>query len=338
MEEGVKNVATLNFSAFAQAIQSGTANMEPTNVVRLIFEAVTSCDNVMNPAKDAYYDSKECLAYFKAEANVSPKIAEATKVMVVCRHAEDYFSGIFLDSILPQRENNVVENLVNAINADETIPTATKDMFMSAVSEGEYSQLYYQVFLYSLGSPNNQNKKKKKVKTAEVWSSLTELDSVMKQLPHPVKLTPPEELAEAELTYSTQLLKAYTDDAGTEINSKNVAGSIYNTHFKRQRQNFYCAESVNRAVVEAFTPDEDVFGDFKDEVYASIIDEYEDQQGSRPYDRVKAVVKAAGNAPLSKSVLVHLPKWVGPEEKKGTCHMLVNDERISWVDEGDKTV
>ena len=87
-------MAILNFSAFAQAVQSGTANMEPTNVVRLILNSVTSCNNATNPAKGAYFESRECLEYFRAESNVSPKIAEATKNSGVCRFALEYFSNV----------------------------------------------------------------------------------------------------------------------------------------------------------------------------------------------------------------------------------------------------
>lgn len=338
MGEGEDSMAILNFSAFAQAVQSGTANMEPTNVVRLILNSVTSCNNATNPAKGAYFESRECLEYFRAESNVSPKIAEATKNSGVCKFALEYFSNDFLEPILPQRENNIVNKLVNIMKTDPEIPKATMDMFDDFVETGKYSELYYQAFLYCLGSPNNQNrdnKKKKKVKSDEVWACLTELDTVMKRFPKPVQLTPPEVLAEIELDYSAQLLSAYSDDAKEEINNENVLQSRYGSHYKRQRHDFYSAESVRRAVLEAFSPDEDVFGDFKKEVHSLIIDEYEDQKGNPPLDVAKAVIKYAGNANMSKSVLVHLPKWVGAEEKKGACHMLVNDGRIKWVEKDD---
>lgn len=337
-EKGDENVAILNFSAFAQAVQSGTANMDPTNVVRLILDSVTTCGSALNPAKDVYFEPKECNEYFKAETNVSPRIAEATKESAVCRFAQTYFEDTFVDAILPQRENNVVENIVNTINGDATIPHSTRVMFETLVDNEEYPLLYYQVFLYCLGSPNNQNKdnkKKKKAKSDEVWACLTELDTVMKQFPKPVQLIPPDILAETELEYATQLLAAYSDDANEDINCDNILQSKYATHYKRQRKDYYSAESVRRAVLEAFSTDEDVFGDFKKEVHSLIVDEYEDQQGNRPLHIAKAIIKYAGNANVSKSVLVHLPKWVGAEEKKGACHMLVNDGEIKWVEKND---
>lgn len=331
-------MAILNFSAFAQAVQSGTANMEPTNVVRLILSSVTSCNNATNPAKDVYFESRECLEYFRAETNVSPRITEATKNTGVCKFTQEYFLNEFWEPILPQRENNVVDKLVNVIKTDPTIPKVTMNMFDSLVEDGNFSELFYQVFLYCLGSPNNQNKvnkKKKRVKSDEVWACLTELDTVMKRFPKPVQLTTPEVLAEIELDYATQLLATYSDDANEEINNENVLQSKYSSHYKRQRHDFYSAESVRRAVLEAFSPDEDVFGDFKNEVHSLIIDEYEDLQGNPPLAIAKATIKYAGNANMSKSVLVHLPKWVGAEEKKGACHMLVDDGKIKWVEKDD---
>lgn len=336
-------MAILNFSAFAKAVQSGTANMEPTNVVRLILDSVTSCDNATNPAKGVYFEPKECLEYFRAETNVSPRIAEATKNSGVCKFVKEYFESTLLDQILPQRENNVASNIENIIKTDPNIPERTRKIFEELLEEENYPELYYQAFLYSLGSPNNQHKedkKKKKAKSDDVWACLTELDTVMKKFPKPVQLMPPDILAEKEQEYSTQLFAAYSDDAKAEINSDNIYDSKYGNHYKRQRHDFYSAESVRRAVLEAFAEDEDVFGDFKDEIYSLIIDEYEELQGESPLAVVKATIKYAGNSNMSKSVLVHLPKWVGAEEKKGACHMLVNDGRIAWVekDENEKTL
>ena len=342
-EGGVGNLAILNFSAFAQAIQSGTANMDPTNVVRLILDSVTSCDKATNPANGAYFEPKECLEYYRAETNVSPRIAEATKNTGVCKFAQDYFASSLLEPILPQRENNVISRVINIIKTDPNIPDQTMKMFDELIESEDYPELYFQAFLYCLGSPNNQNKenkRKKKVKSDDVWACLTELDSVMKKFPKPIQLTPPDELAEKEQEYSTQLLAAYSDDADEEITSENIYDTKYSSHYKRQKHDFYSAESVRRAVLEAFAEDEDVFGDFKNEVYSLIIDEFEELQGEPPLAVVKATIKYAGNSNMSKSVLVHLPKWVGAEEKKGTCHMLVNDGRIAWVekDENKKTL
>lgn len=32
------------------------------------------------------------------------------------------------------------------------------------------------------------------------------------------------------------------------------------------------------------------------------------------------------------SLLPRIPGWVGANEKKGVCHMLVNDDEIRWTD------
>jgi hypothetical protein len=43
------------------------------------------------------------------------------------------------------------------------------------------------------------------------------------------------------------------------------------------------------------------------------------------------VLKQAVVAPVGKSLLSNIPNWIGNSEKKGVCHMLVNDGKIRWV-------
>ena len=33
------------------------------------------------------------------------------------------------------------------------------------------------------------------------------------------------------------------------------------------------------------------------------------------------------------SLLMHLPGWIRAQERKGICHMLVNEEKIKWVED-----
>ena len=56
----------------------------------------------------------------------------------------------------------------------------------------------------------------------------------------------------------------------------------------------------------------------------------------RPYDdalhKVDAVMEQASKVPISGWVDDATFRWIGPAEKKGVCHILVNDERFKWVE------
>lgn len=51
------------------------------------------------------------------------------------------------------------------------------------------------------------------------------------------------------------------------------------------------------------------------------------------HDRLKAVLDRITIISLTKSALINVVGLIGNLEKKGICHILVNDEKIkSWVD------
>lgn len=49
---------------------------------------------------------------------------------------------------------------------------------------------------------------------------------------------------------------------------------------------------------------------------------------------MNAVMEHATLVELSSNLQTVTLNWIGPGEKKGICHMLVNDEKLSWI-EGD---
>ena len=51
-------------------------------------------------------------------------------------------------------------------------------------------------------------------------------------------------------------------------------------------------------------------------------------------EKIRSVMDKAVTVPLS-SLLALIPSWIGPSERKGVVHMLVNDGKIKWVDEDE---
>lgn len=51
--------------------------------------------------------------------------------------------------------------------------------------------------------------------------------------------------------------------------------------------------------------------------------------------RMRATLSQAAGFPLSGSAIAQFPSMIKAAEKKGLCHMLVNDHKLEWV-QGDE--
>ena len=105
-------------------------------------------------------------------------------------------------------------------------------------------------------------------------------------------------------------------------------------NFREQRENYYNAESVARSVREVFLDGEDDFNRLKDDTYDGVsVTCWNDYKNG--FLRLIAVLTQASLVPLTKSYLYQNSNWIGNSERKGICHMLVNDGRLRWVIENE---
>lgn len=143
-------------------------------------------------------------------------------------------------------------------------------------------------------------------------------------------ITQPDNIEESELPYVNALLEVYSEDSNLSLQSTDdlKKHNDYYTHFQRQRHDYYSIETIRRFVRDTFTDDND-FLCLKDEVYNGIIDVYE-ENFENGYRRLKEVLKQASQINTSKVLLDSYLHLIGPSEKKGTCHLLVNDDKLRW--------
>lgn len=157
----------------------------------------------------------------------------------------------------------------------------------------------------------------------------------------PVQLVPQSVLAAHELPYINALCEVYAEKISQEVtpDSIDTLPPMYKRHFAEQRKAYYSAESVHRSVREVFADGEQQFSALKDDAYDGIEPTYYDDNYATGYDRLRAVLEKITSTTLTKSALVNIIGLISNLEKKGICHMLVNDERIrSWVVIDDETV
>ena len=96
------------------------------------------------------------------------------------------------------------------------------------------------------------------------------------------------------------------------------------------------AETIDRKTRDSVKKDEDgLFDTLKDEVESGIY-EISHNTYSNGLEKADTVLDRAGTISLSVNTQNSFFNWIGPGEKKGVCHMLVNDERLEWVDKDEK--
>lgn len=136
-----------------------------------------------------------------------------------------------------------------------------------------------------------------------------------------------------EQKYIEALLNAYASKLG--LDSVSIDDIKNNGFFcddlNQQRHYFFDAASVYHAVRDAFTDGEKEFGIMKREAYEGIrevyISDYPDG-----FARLNSVLSKITSTTFDKTLLGKLTRLIGNSEKKGICHMLVEDGTIeSWI-------
>lgn len=91
---------------------------------------------------------------------------------------------------------------------------------------------------------------------------------------------------------------------------------------------------------------EDIYGDEEEEYFTILTQEIFDgviDVWEAPYnygiDRLRDVLQAAIQTPVNQCWLSKDTVWIGNSQKKGVCHVLVNEGRIDgWVKKDGETV
>lgn len=159
----------------------------------------------------------------------------------------------------------------------------------------------------------------------------------------PAKLIIPDDIDAQEEPYINALLEVYAQDSNTPITSISDLDNLnlqYKEHIKVQRENFYNAESVLHQIRDAgiFTDGVNEFDVLKNETLDSISDTVIEQY-KNGFARVKQVLHVVASVNFTKSFLAKPGNGlIGPSEKRGIVHMLVNDGKVKWIYEYDTDI
>lgn len=138
---------------------------------------------------------------------------------------------------------------------------------------------------------------------------------------------PPVTPTAGEAGYVRQLLEVYSEREKASISTPEDLYSFTNhhAHFQRSRERFYSAESLHRFSRDNLKPGE--FEKFKREIFDGVIDivASEHPDGLR---RLDAATDTAAKLAVAQS---EIGKMAEVADKKGVCHHLANEGRLTWI-------
>ncbi|MGW5647981.1 ABC-three component system protein [Saccharopolyspora sp. NPDC003762] len=146
--------------------------------------------------------------------------------------------------------------------------------------------------------------------------------------PRPTHEPPPQNYAAHESRYLEQLLEVYVErHPGRVIGLELVADDPkLGKHFRRQRLAFYKAESL-RVYARDSVP-EGTFEKPQEDIYSGVIDTAESDHPDG-YARLSSVLSQVGQLDLNRHKLITV---TDNDDRKGICHQLANDDRLTWVE------
>jgi hypothetical protein len=130
-----------------------------------------------------------------------------------------------------------------------------------------------------------------------------------------------------EAVYVEQLLAAYSEHLNSSIKTHQELSAYpdIEDHFKRSRGYFYAAETLNRFSRDQIEPGS--FEKIKEQIFDGVID-CANSEHPNGYKRIIAVTERSQIIPLAKT---SLSPYVEPGDRKGICHHLANDNKLSWI-------
>jgi len=144
--------------------------------------------------------------------------------------------------------------------------------------------------------------------------------------PRPVANGAPEAVHESETRYVAQLLDVYRESGQSDeltVSTLHTRPRLA-SHFQRQRESFYSAESLRLHARDAVPPG--TFEALQDDVHSGVI-EVADADHATSMERLTQVLQASTQIDLSAHALTTISQT---DDRKGICHQLANEDRLTW--------
>jgi len=319
----------LDFGTFAKALKLSFAeDVADTALIELIY----SC--VLDPKKNKISVRKDTASYImnhQKGGNPRQDVTKSGGKMSVKTLVSN-----FQARIIPNINDINIIGLINFFSAlikNDNKLEPHREKLLGLASEEKLPEFLAMVFKHSLNVQNiYENQTASKFKSKKIINQGSLLELAKTRLPDP---DVPEEPTEIEQAYVSALMAVWAQKHGRNYFNKNMLKDYPqdDEFHEEQRRYFYAAEEVRHAVREI--DDGTDFQELKDEIYEGIKENWQDAYPSGE-KRLREVLKEVTKVILHGCRLERETELVKNPVRKGVCHFLVNDGKISgWVRKDD---
>lgn len=326
-----------NYAAFARIFELGVTKPNMTKIARALFEPITMLDGVVNRAGNMYViNSKLAKSWYEQSTDIPENIKKAATREDLLDNIGAYFNDNIIDEVVSSTNAPAMYSELLKLIRNSELDDTLRNELLKLYDSGEYPDFLGKAFLYSLKADNTLKSVDDPVDTIDE-DIRTFKELVKRSHKKPKSITPPDEIADHEIAYVQELYRVYGQVSGQEYARPEDldAEPKLRSNFNRQRKDYYKAETIHRELRDTIRLDEEEgFDLLKDEMYDGVITTCEKDYDTG-FDRLTAVMEHATGVPLSNNLQDRMLDWIGPGEKKGVCHMLVNDSRLGWMEDED---
>lgn len=324
-----------NYAAFAKVFEIGVTKPNMTKIAKALFEPIVSLDGVVNRVGNLYViDSKCAKAWYDQSTDIPENLKVAATRPDLLSEIGAYFNDNIIDEIVTQaKASSMYSELLKLIRNSDLEQTLRNEL-LELYNSGEQPDFLGKAFLYSLIADNTQKTPEEPVEAIDEDIRIFK-ELIKKKYKKPKSITPPDEIEDHEIGYVHELYRVYGEVSGQEYARPEDLDSepALKKNFNRQRKDYYKAETIHRELRDTIRLDEEEgFSLLKDEVFDGVITTCE-KDYTTSFERMTAVMEHATEILLSNNIQARMLDWIGPGEKKGVCHMLVNDERLGWMED-----
>lgn len=328
-------MTVFNYKEFYNAFENGFIEKNKTDISELLFKPLFEPAELVDKNGTPYAIDNNNASKWCNGNSIPAKVRKAVVDEIYKDDINLYFNRNVLDSIEDDLKQDMLDSLIHLVNSSN-LNDSRKKQLNDYYQREEYGDFLAYAFMSAIiGSSKTANKQTQPIPSeGNPEGALEDFRKIVqKYYTKPVSLPVPEEIDEQELKYVTALYAAYKKTSGKNINDTDDLGN-YKKHFDRQRKNYYLAETIHRELRDTIHHNEVGFDTLKEEVEEGIVETSERVYAS-PVEKVDSVMEKAGAVPISHNTDEIMLGWIGVGEKKGVCHMLVNEDRLKWVDDDE---
>ena len=305
------------------------------NLINLLYDVVSIPAGLYNKKGETISVSKTVASYIvnrQPGGNVNQQIREHSQDDAVLKSIPAYFQEKIVSQLLKGSRPDLLHRLTARVKTDSFTSPEKKEKLLSYAKEKKTALFLAGVYLQSLQPPNVLSEE------ARIKAESKKDDAKC----HPLDIGEiSDEVGITEKRYTDALKEIYAEQT-------NMAGfqdddfanyPSWHRHFIRQRRDYWAAEAIRRGTRDIYgDEEEEYFTILTQEIFDGVIDVWE-----APYnygiDRLRDVLQAAIQTPVNQCWLSKDTVWIGNSQKKGVCHVLVNEGRIDgWVKKDGETV